>query len=251
MLSVTRRARSAAAACCRRVRSAAALFACTVAAVVCAGAPPAQADTPPLQHYDITADYVSGLSSGAAEAVQFQVAYSATFKGLAFFGGAPYDCAQDRPTIPGLRTVIRAQVTTMIADPTGAPLLAAQAAAEELKNPRHDPGAIGRHPYPHTASRWRTALPAEPVRRRPAGRAGDPDRPAMYPGGTWHPPPVDLRRTAQAMAGARPSCTADLAFMTRPHCARYRPRSRRRPAGRGRGRRRRRAAACASPADEP
>ncbi len=194
MLSVTRRARSAAAAGRRRVRSAAALFACTVAAVVCAGAPPAQADTPPLQHYDITADYVSGLSSGAAEAVQFQVAYSATFKGLAFFGGAPYDCAQDRPTIPGLRTVIRAQVTTMIADPTGAPLLAAQAAAEELKNPRHDPGAIGRHPYPHTASRWRTALPAEPVRRRPAGRAGDPDRPAMYPGGTWHPPPVNLRR---------------------------------------------------------
>jgi poly(3-hydroxybutyrate) depolymerase len=96
MLSVTRRARSAAAAGRRRVRSAAALFACTVAAVVYAGAPPAQADTPaPLQHYDITADYVSGLSSGAAEAVQFQVAYSATFKGLAFFGGAPYDCAQD------------------------------------------------------------------------------------------------------------------------------------------------------------
>ena len=42
-----------------------------------------------------------------------------------------------------------------------------------------------------------------------------------------------------------------LTFITRPHCARYRPRSRRRPAGRGRGRRRRRAAACASPADEP
>ena len=42
-----------------------------------------------------------------------------------------------------------------------------------------------------------------------------------------------------------------LTFMTRPHCARYRPRSGRRPAGRGRGRRRRRAAACASPADEP
>ena len=42
-----------------------------------------------------------------------------------------------------------------------------------------------------------------------------------------------------------------LTFMTRRHCARYRPRSRRRPAGRGRGRRRRRAAACASPADEP
>jgi hypothetical protein len=43
-------------------------------------------------------------------------------------------------------------------------------------------------------SRWRTASPAKPARQRPAGRAGDPDRPAMYPGGTWHPPPVDLRR---------------------------------------------------------
>ena len=38
------------------------------------------------------------------------------------------------------------------------------------------------------------ALPAKPARQRPADRAGDPDRPAMYPGGTWHPPPVDLRR---------------------------------------------------------
>jgi poly(3-hydroxybutyrate) depolymerase len=98
----------------RRVRSAAALLACTVAAVACAGAPPAQAGTPlqhhditplqhhditPLQRYDITADYVAGLSSGAAEAVQFQVAYSATFKGLAFFGGAPYDCAQDNAVL--------------------------------------------------------------------------------------------------------------------------------------------------------
>ena len=59
----------------RRVPSAAALSACTVAAVACAGASPARAGTP-LPHYDITARYVAGLSSGAAEAVQFQVAYS-------------------------------------------------------------------------------------------------------------------------------------------------------------------------------
>jgi hypothetical protein len=51
--------------------------------------------------------------------------------------------------------------------------------------------------------------------------------------------------------GHLPAVRAWLTFMTRPHCARYRPRSGRRPAGRGRGRRRRRAAACASPADEP
>ncbi len=38
------------------------------------------------------------------------------------------------------------------------------------------------------------ASPAKPARKRPAGRAGDPGRPAIYPGGTWHPPPVDLRR---------------------------------------------------------
>src|SRR5208283_1692091 len=48
--------------------------------------------------------------------------------------------------------------------------------------------------YPHAASRWRTALPAKPARQRPADQADDPDRPAMYPGGTWHPPPVNLRR---------------------------------------------------------
>jgi poly(3-hydroxybutyrate) depolymerase len=92
----------------RGVRSAAVLFACTVAAVACAGASSAQAGTP-LQHYRITADYVSGISSGAAEAVQFQVAYSATFKGLAFFGGAPYDCAQDN--------TVRAEDTCTSADP--------------------------------------------------------------------------------------------------------------------------------------
>jgi len=33
----------------------------------------------------------------------------------------------------------------------------------------------------------RTALPAKPARQRPAGRAGDPDRPAMYSGGTCAP----------------------------------------------------------------
>jgi len=78
----------------RRMLGAVVVLACSVTAVVSTAAPSAQAGTG-LQRYDITADYVSGISSGADEAVQFQVAYSATFKGLAFFGGGPYDCAQD------------------------------------------------------------------------------------------------------------------------------------------------------------
>ena len=67
-------------------------------------------------------------------------------------------------------------------------------ATEEPRTPGTAPALSARTRYPHTASRWRTALPAKPARPRPAGRAGDPDRPAMYPGGTWQPPPVNLRR---------------------------------------------------------
>lgn len=66
--------------------------ACALAALS-AMASPAQATTT-LQRFHISADYVSGISSGAAAAVQFQVAHSATFHGVAFFSGPPYDCAQ-------------------------------------------------------------------------------------------------------------------------------------------------------------
>jgi len=52
-----------------------------------------------LPQLDITADYVSGISSGAAEAIQLQVADSARFQGLAFFAGPAYDCAQDNSTL--------------------------------------------------------------------------------------------------------------------------------------------------------
>ena len=76
---------------------------------------------------------------------------------------------------------------------TGAPLLAAEARHRRAKT-RHGPGTIRRHPIPAQRKQLRTALPAKPARQRPAGRAGDPDRPAMYPEVTWHPPPVDLRR---------------------------------------------------------
>jgi len=62
------------------------------------------------------------------------------------------------------------------------------------KTPGTAPARSAGSRYPHTASRRRTALPAKPARQRPARRTGDPDRPAMHPGGTRHPPPVDPRR---------------------------------------------------------
>jgi hypothetical protein len=37
--------------------------------------------------------FVAGISSGAATAVQLDVAYSGTFKGAAIYAGAPYYCA--------------------------------------------------------------------------------------------------------------------------------------------------------------
>jgi hypothetical protein len=70
-----------------------------------------------------------------------------------------------------------------------------------------EPLTGGYHPYRHGPVHYLPApdtrtpqadralpLPAKPARQRPADRAGDRDRPARYPGGTWHPPPVDLRR---------------------------------------------------------
>jgi len=82
----------------RRVLSIPVTLSLAGAAALLAGASPASAATT-LPRLDITADYVSGISSGAAEAVQLQVAYSAKFKGLAFFAGPAYDCAQDNSTL--------------------------------------------------------------------------------------------------------------------------------------------------------
>jgi hypothetical protein len=71
----------------------------------------------------------------------------------------------------------------MIAAPE-APLLAAEARHDEVKNPtrpRHYPPAPDtRIPQADGAPRY---LPSQHD-SDPAGRAGDPDRPAMYPGGT-------------------------------------------------------------------
>ncbi|MFF8837406.1 fibronectin type III domain-containing protein [Streptomyces sp. NPDC015130] len=48
-----------------------------------------------LQQYDISATYVSGLSSGGFMANQLHVAYSDVFEGAGIFSAGPYDCAQN------------------------------------------------------------------------------------------------------------------------------------------------------------
>lgn len=97
----------------RRALGASATLGLAAATALVAAAPPAAASAVPAQttspaaitaadplpYLNITGDYVSGISSGAAEAVQLQVAYSATFQGLAFFAGPAYDCAQDSATL--------------------------------------------------------------------------------------------------------------------------------------------------------
>jgi hypothetical protein len=63
-------------------------------AVLAGPLPPASAATS-LPTFDISADYVSGVSSGGNMANQLAVAHSATFKGAAIFAAAQYDCALD------------------------------------------------------------------------------------------------------------------------------------------------------------
>lgn len=63
-------------------------------AVAAAAAAPAQAAST-LPKYSISADYVSGVSSGGNMANQLAVAYSGTFKGAAIFAASQYDCALD------------------------------------------------------------------------------------------------------------------------------------------------------------
>lgn len=48
-----------------------------------------------LSRYSISADYVSGISSGGNMANQLAVAYSGTFKGAAIFAASQYGCALD------------------------------------------------------------------------------------------------------------------------------------------------------------
>lgn len=69
------------------------------AALLCGATAATAAASAALPHLDVTGDYVSGISSGAAEAIQLQVAYSSKIQGLAFFAGPAYDCAQDSSTL--------------------------------------------------------------------------------------------------------------------------------------------------------
>jgi poly(3-hydroxybutyrate) depolymerase len=65
--------------------------------VLAAGLPPARAAGPeplPALNIDIKETSVSGLSSGAFMAVQFQVAYSSIVKGAGIVAGGPYFCSQ-------------------------------------------------------------------------------------------------------------------------------------------------------------
>jgi poly(3-hydroxybutyrate) depolymerase len=49
----------------------------------------------PLDRYDVTGTYVSGLSSGGYLANQLHVAYSGLFQGAGIFSAGAYDCAQN------------------------------------------------------------------------------------------------------------------------------------------------------------
>ena len=68
----------------RSALAGAALLACALAARAVTSLPSLNVDTT-----DIT---ISGMSSGAAMAVQVGYAYSATFKGVGVFAGSPYSC---------------------------------------------------------------------------------------------------------------------------------------------------------------
>lgn len=89
-----------------------------------------------------------------------------------------------RTGIPGLRTVIPAPVTTMIAAP-GAPLVAAEGRhpTGEVRNPRHGPATIRRHPVRTPQADGAPRYLPSQHDSNPAGRTGNPDRPAMYPRG--------------------------------------------------------------------
>ena len=68
-----------------------------MAALILACASPRADDTRPLPalNIDIHETSVSGLSSGAFMAVQFQVAHASIIKGSGIIAGGPYYCAQD------------------------------------------------------------------------------------------------------------------------------------------------------------
>ncbi|MFD4370719.1 fibronectin type III domain-containing protein [Streptomyces sp. NPDC058486] len=97
----------------------AALAAFGIAATTVGGATAAvpAPTTGPLQQYNISSTYVSGLSSGGFMANQLHVAYSDVFKGAGIFSAGPYDCAQNN-----LNTALYACMDTFMARKTPAQL---------------------------------------------------------------------------------------------------------------------------------
>ena len=77
---------------CIRARSLALLFACVVALPLsCLGSPPQEL---PALNVDIAQTSLSGISSGAFMAVQFEIAHSSIVKGVGVVAGGPYFCSQ-------------------------------------------------------------------------------------------------------------------------------------------------------------
>ncbi|MFF9343837.1 fibronectin type III domain-containing protein [Streptomyces sp. NPDC014773] len=70
-----------------------------------------------LRQYDISATYVSGLSSGGFMANQMHVAYSDVLDGAGIFSAGPYDCAQNN-----LNTALYGCMDTFMARKTPAQL---------------------------------------------------------------------------------------------------------------------------------
>ncbi|SDG05854.1 Esterase PHB depolymerase [Lentzea fradiae] len=80
-----------------------------------AAVPPPQPGS--LTKHEITATYVSGLSSGGFMANQLHVAYSGLFQGAGIFSAGPYDCAQNN-----LSTALSACMDTVLPRKTPAEL---------------------------------------------------------------------------------------------------------------------------------
>ncbi|MER8186022.1 PHB depolymerase family esterase [Kitasatospora sp. NPDC094015] len=79
----------------RTLKKAAALAAATALAALGPVAPARAAEAVPgLPHLNLTAAYVTGVSSGGFLATQLQVAYSGTFDGAGIVAAGPYDCGQ-------------------------------------------------------------------------------------------------------------------------------------------------------------
>lgn len=95
--------------------AAAAALATTSLSVVHADVPPPT--TAPLAEYDISAAYVSGVSSGGFMANQLHVAYSSLFQGAGIFSAGAYDCAQN-----SLSTALNACMATYLPRKTPAQL---------------------------------------------------------------------------------------------------------------------------------